>query len=120
MRNCWNMSRYTIPIMVASMKKKWPYTLSLLRAQNTFTFGLSRRCSKGNTWIFAAPYPAVVGIDLTTGMKRAIITENYGGQKSIIVLYPLKHLLTISVPGKTLCFATLWQFKTLYMPSEYI
>jgi hypothetical protein len=40
------MSRYTILIMVVSMKKKGPYTVSLLRAQNTFTFGLSRTCSK--------------------------------------------------------------------------
>jgi hypothetical protein len=30
-----------------------------------------------DTWIFAVSNPAVVGIDLTTGMKRAVITENY-------------------------------------------
>jgi len=28
MRNSWSMSRYTIPVMVVSMKKKGPYTLS--------------------------------------------------------------------------------------------
>jgi hypothetical protein len=32
-----------------------------------------------DTWIFAAPDPAVVGIDLTTDMKCALITENYVG-----------------------------------------
>jgi hypothetical protein len=45
-----------------------------------------------DTWIFAAPELAVVGTDLTTDMKRALITENYGVQKSLIVLYPMKHL----------------------------
>jgi hypothetical protein len=30
---------------------------------------------QGDTWIFAVPDPAVVGIDLTTDMKRALITE---------------------------------------------
>jgi hypothetical protein len=60
----------------------------LPRAQNTFTFGLSR------TWIFTARDPAVVGIDITTDMKRALITENYGVHKSLIVLYPMKHLHT--------------------------
>ena len=44
---------------------------------------------QGGTWIFAAPDPAVVGIDLTTDMKRALITENYGVQKSLIVLYAM-------------------------------
>jgi hypothetical protein len=38
--------------------------------------------------IFAPPDPAVVDIDLTTDMKRALITENYGVQKTLIVLYP--------------------------------
>jgi hypothetical protein len=42
-------------------------------------------------WIFADPDPVVVGIDLTTDMKRALITGNYGVQKSL-VLYPMKHL----------------------------
>jgi hypothetical protein len=53
MRNYWSMSRYTIPVMVVSMKKRGPYTLSLLMAQNTFTFGLSQTCSRearGWTW----------------------------------------------------------------------
>jgi hypothetical protein len=52
-----------------------------------------------DTWIFAAPDPAVVGIGLTTDMKRAFITENYGVQKSLIVLYPMKHLYTESHPN---------------------
>jgi hypothetical protein len=29
----------------------------------------------GDTWVFVAPDPAVVGIDLTTDMKRALITS---------------------------------------------
>jgi hypothetical protein len=39
---------------------------------------------QGSTWIFAAPNPAVVTIDLATDMKHALITENYGVQKSLI------------------------------------
>jgi hypothetical protein len=39
---------------------------------------------QGGTWIFAAPNLAVVGIDLTTDMKRAFITENYGVQKFLM------------------------------------
>jgi hypothetical protein len=27
MRNCWSMSRYMMPVMVVSMKKKGPYTV---------------------------------------------------------------------------------------------
>jgi hypothetical protein len=40
---------------------------------------------QGDMWIFAAPVPAVVGVDLTTNMRPALITENYGVQKSLIV-----------------------------------
>jgi hypothetical protein len=29
-----------------------------------------------DTWIFAAPDPTAVGTDLTTDMRRALITEN--------------------------------------------
>jgi hypothetical protein len=59
------------------------YTLSLLRAQNTFTFGLSRNMFQEDSWIFAIPDPAVVSIDLTTDMKLDVITENYGVQESL-------------------------------------
>jgi hypothetical protein len=38
------------------------------------------------TWIFAATGPAIVVIGLTTDKKRALITENYGGQKFLIFL----------------------------------
>jgi hypothetical protein len=44
-----------------------------------------------------------VGIDLTTDMKCALITENYGIQKYIIVWYPVKHLHSITIPGKAWC-----------------
>jgi hypothetical protein len=49
---------------------------------------------QGGPWIFAAPNPAIVDIDLTNDMKRALITENYGVQKSLIVLYPMEDLHT--------------------------
>jgi hypothetical protein len=41
-----------------------------------------------DTWIFAAPDPAFVDIDLSSNMKRILITENSGVQKCLIVLYP--------------------------------
>jgi hypothetical protein len=31
MRNCWSMSRYTILVMVISMKKKGPYTVTCIK-----------------------------------------------------------------------------------------
>jgi hypothetical protein len=31
LRNCWSMSRYTIPVMVVSMKKKGPYTITCIK-----------------------------------------------------------------------------------------
>ena len=58
---------------------------------------------QGDTWIFAAPDPAVVGIDSTTDMKHALITENYGAQKIPIVLYPLKHLHTEFLTNHLIC-----------------
>jgi hypothetical protein len=91
-------NRYTIQVTVGSMKKKGPYTLcwgrkvlSLWAVTNMF---------QGETWIFAAPNLAVVGIDFTTDMKCALITESYGVQKSLIVLYPIKYLQSIIIPGK--------------------
>jgi hypothetical protein len=59
---------------------------------------------QGDTWIFAVPDPAVVGIILTTDMKRALITENYGVQKSLIILYPMKYETFASTFQ---CFTTL-------------
>jgi hypothetical protein len=79
--------RYTIPVMVLSMKKKGPYTLSLLRAQNTFTF---HEYVPAN--MFRSPDPAVVNINLTTDMKHVPITDNFGVQKFLNVLYQMKHL----------------------------
>jgi hypothetical protein len=46
-----------------------------------------------DTWIFTAPDPAVVGNDLTTNMKRALITENY----------PMKHLQTEFLTNHLIC-----------------
>jgi hypothetical protein len=54
-------------------------------------------------WIFAASDPAVVGTDLTTDMKRVLITENYGVQKSLIVLYPMGHLRTEFLTNYLIC-----------------
>jgi hypothetical protein len=56
------MSRYTIPVMIAPMKKK-------KRAEGE---------KHVHTWIFAALDAEIVGIDFTTDMKRTLITENYG------------------------------------------
>jgi hypothetical protein len=53
---------------------------------------------QGDTWILAAPDPADVGIDLTPDMKRALISENYGVQKSLIFLYLMKHLHNHNYP----------------------
>jgi hypothetical protein len=36
---------------------------------------------EGEAWIFAAPDPAVVGIDFTTDKKCSLITENCGAEK---------------------------------------
>jgi hypothetical protein len=58
---------------------------------------------QGDPWIFAAPDPAVVGIDLSTDMKRALITENYLVHKSLIVLYPMKHLRTEFLTNHLVC-----------------
>jgi hypothetical protein len=59
---------------------------------------------QGDTWIFTAPDSAVVGIYLTTDMKCALITENYGVQKSLIILYPTKHLHTEFFTNHLICF----------------
>jgi hypothetical protein len=56
-------------------------------AQNKFTFGLPRTWSR-ETRRFS---------------KLALITENYEDQISLIVLYPMKHLTKITIPGKTRC-----------------
>jgi hypothetical protein len=75
-----------------------------------FHFWAVTNTFQGDTWIFGASDP---------DMKRALITENYGVQKSLIVLYPLKHLHNHNYPRwNSVCFATLWQFKTLNMSSE--
>jgi hypothetical protein len=58
---------------------------SLLRAQNTFFLAVTNMF-QGDTWIFSVPDPAIVGIDFTTDMKRSLIAENYGVQKSLIGL----------------------------------
>jgi hypothetical protein len=55
------------------MTKKGPYTLSgakhilILAVINMF---------QGDMWIFAASDPTVVGTDLTTDKKRALITDS--------------------------------------------
>jgi hypothetical protein len=50
---------------------------------------------QGDTRIFAAPDPAIVGIDLTTNMKHSLIAEIFGVQNSLIVLWKWKSYLTI-------------------------
>jgi hypothetical protein len=36
-------------------------------------------------------------------MKRALITENYGVQKSLIVFYPMQHLRTEFLTNHPIC-----------------
>jgi sulfur relay (sulfurtransferase) DsrF/TusC family protein len=50
---------------------------------------------QGDTWIFAALDPVLVGTDLTVELKCALIAENYAVQKSLIALYPMKHSHTV-------------------------
>jgi hypothetical protein len=72
------MSRYTIPVMVISMnKKKGPCTLSLLRTPKQVHVWAATNIFQEDSWIFAVPDSTVLGIDITTDMKRALITENY-------------------------------------------
>jgi hypothetical protein len=85
---------YTIPIMAVFMKKKWLYALSLLWAQNKFTFGLTRTCSRETSGF---------SLSQTTDMKHALITGNYGVQKSFIVLYLMKHLRTEFLTNHLIC-----------------
>lgn len=77
------MPQYTIPVMV--IFPEGTTHVHLWAITNMF---------QQDTWIFAAPNPAGVGIDLITDMKRALISENYGIQKLLIVLYPMKQLHT--------------------------
>jgi hypothetical protein len=58
---------------------------------------------QGDKWIFTAPDPAVVGIDLITDMKRALSTENYKVQESLIILYLMKHLHTEFLTNHLIC-----------------
>jgi hypothetical protein len=76
--------------MVASMKNKGR-TLFAVGAKHVLVCAVTNIFQEG-TWIFAATGPAIVVIGLTTDKKRALITENYGVQKSLIVFYPMKHL----------------------------
>jgi hypothetical protein len=65
---------------------------------------------QGDTWTFPAPDPAVVCIGLTT--KRAVITESYGAQRSLIVFYPMKHFHTEFLTNHHICMVdSLHAFK---------
>jgi hypothetical protein len=75
------MSRYTILLMIVSMKKKGPYTLAE-GAELVHLWAVTNIFQR-DTYIFAAPHRAVVGIYLTIDMKCALITENYGVLKSL-------------------------------------
>jgi hypothetical protein len=89
MRNCWSICRYTIPIMVISTKKGALHSFFAEGAKHFHLWAVTNMF-QGDTWILAVLDPAIVGIDLTTDMKRSLITENYGVQKSL-VLYLMKH-----------------------------
>jgi hypothetical protein len=55
------------------------------------------------TVFWTAPDPAGVGINLTTDMKRALITQNSGVQKSLIIFYPTKYLHTEFLTNHLTC-----------------
>jgi hypothetical protein len=103
MRNCWSMSRYMIPVMVVFMKKKGLYALSFAEGPKHAHLWAVTNMFQEDTWIFTAPDPAVMVTDLTTDKKRALITENYRIQKSLIVLYPMKHLHTEFLTNHLIC-----------------
>jgi hypothetical protein len=55
------------------MRKKGPYTfLFAVGAKHVHRWAVTNMF-QGDTWKFAAPDPAVVGINLTTDLKRALI-----------------------------------------------
>jgi hypothetical protein len=85
------------------MKKKGPYTPPLLRAPKHFHLWAVTNMMQGDRWIFVQPDPEVLVIDLTTDMKRVLITENYGVQKSLFVLYPMKHLHREFLTNQLIC-----------------
>jgi hypothetical protein len=91
MRNCWSMSRYAIPVMVVSMKKKGPYTLSFVRAQTRSPLGCHEHVP-GRRVDFCCPRSCSCGIDLTTDMKHALSAGNYGVQKSLNLNSPFSHI----------------------------
>jgi hypothetical protein len=72
------MPIYTIPVMAV-------HTFFAEGAKHVHLWAVMNMFQE-DTWIFAALDHAVVGIDLTTDMKSALITKNYGVQKSLIVL----------------------------------
>jgi hypothetical protein len=81
MRNWWSMSTYMTLVIVVAMKKG-PYTLFAEGSKRVLPLGYHEHVPEGHV-DFSCSRPAVVGIDLTTDMKRALITENYGVQKSL-------------------------------------
>jgi hypothetical protein len=97
------MSRYAIMVIVRLHEEEGSVHFSLLRAQNRFVFGAFTNMFQEHMWIFAAPDPAVLDIDLTAAMKHAVITESYGVQKSLIALYPMKYLYTEFLTNHLIC-----------------
>jgi hypothetical protein len=82
MRNCWSLSRYTILEMILLEKKGAIHSFFAEDAKHVHLWAVMNIFQR-DTYIFAAPHRAVVGIDLATNMKCALITENYGVQKSL-------------------------------------
>lgn len=68
-----SMIRYTSPFTVPSSKKNGPYTRFFDMAQNTFTLGESRTCSR-LTWGF--PYACVMIVNFTTYVEGHLIAKN--------------------------------------------
>jgi hypothetical protein len=85
------------------MKKEEPYSHFFAEDAKHVHLWSVTNIFQRETWIFAFPDRTVVGIDLTIDMKRALITENYGVQKSHIILYPMKHLQTGFLINHLIC-----------------
>jgi hypothetical protein len=98
MRHYWSVSRYTILGNGCLHEEEEAEQSFLAEGAKHVHLWAVTNMFQGDTWIISAPDPAVVGIDLTTDMERALTTENYGVQKFLIVLYPMIHLHNHNYP----------------------
>ena len=75
---------------------------------HTLIFGLSRRCSVTTWWVFRAPDPYNVLVDLPRYMKASFVCEHDLFQVIFIIIYATGHF-----PGKRLAFGSIIWFEFL-------